>query len=101
MNKKITNKINYTDYNDLDEDGDPIEKEIEGIELELNKIYVQNQSEWNETHFLIIFIDDKIALGKSILSKVVLSIGDYAIFNKNNGTKYNSQLGYRLTREVK
>jgi hypothetical protein len=91
-------KIKYEDYQDCDSDGEPTTKEIDGVELELGKVYSQASSSWSEKHYLIIFIDDKVAVGRSIYNQISNKyIGDYEIFNKNNGMKYqDGRLAYRI-----
>lgn len=74
------------------------------IKLELGKSYIQSKDTWHEKHYVILFIDDKIAIGKSIYNKIGDKfIGDYDLFYLDNGFKYNDTVRpcYRLTEEIK
>lgn len=75
------------------------------IKLELNKIYLQESDSWAKMHYQIVFVDDKIALGKKIYCGIYNSntqnCGSYEMFNVNTGEKYNDcRLAYRLKKEV-
>jgi len=83
------------------------EKELQwikehGIKIELNKIYRQESDSWCKKHYKIIFVDDKIAVGISTYNQISREfIGDYELFNKNTGMKYNdSRRAYRLINEI-
>lgn len=73
------------------------------IKLELGKTYVQNKGKWDEHHFQIVFVDEKIAVGIEVYSAIgEFAIGGYTMFYVDNGFKYNDaqRPSYRLTEEV-
>lgn len=73
------------------------------IKLELNKVYLQESASWSKKHYKIIFVDDKIAVGISVYDQICQKyIGQYDIFDVNDGFRYNDKLryNYRLIREV-
>lgn len=80
-------------------------KEEKSIKLELGKTYLQESASWAKCHYEIIFIDDKIALGKKVWCGIYNSTkqncGTYELFKKDTGEKYqDSRLCYALTKEI-
>lgn len=81
-------------------------KEEKSIKLELGKMYLQTSNSWTKKHYKIIFVDDKIALGKKVWCSICNSInencGEYELFLKETGEKYqDNRLCYALIREIK
>lgn len=69
------------------------------IQLELGGVYIQAKGTWHETHFKIVFVDDKIAVGIAVKGGANLSTGRYELFYKSNGFKYDDMCRpvYRLS----
>ncbi len=68
------------------------------IKPELGKTYVQRKGQWNEFHYLVVYLDEKVALCKAVKG---LFIGDYELFYANNGFRKNdTHAGNRLMEEV-
>lgn len=91
-------KYTYEDYLDGVCTRTEYRNQFNPPKLELNKTYVQAKKTWHERHYLIIFIDNNIALGKCIYNVISDKfIGDYSLFNVNDGWSYdNSNDVYRL-----
>lgn len=74
------------------------------IKLEVGKVYVQAKGTWHEHHYKILFVDDKIATGVAVWSKIgdgKKYSGDYSLFYVANGFKYQdvTRAIYRLSEE--
>lgn len=94
-NKKYT----YQEY----EDGLCTKKEYrQGLnppKIEVGEIYIQAKGTWHEHHFKIIYIDGNVAFAKSVYNEISNKfIGDYELFNVDDGFKYNdARETYRLS----
>lgn len=82
-------KYSYSDYLDCVCTREQYYKQFNPIGLEINKLYVQHRGDWQESIYKIIFLDDKIAVGLKVKSKVRLSVGEYCLFESKTGFKYN------------
>ena len=74
------------------------------IKIEIGKTYIQSKGTWHEKHFVILFIDDKISVGKCVYNKIGKKfVGEYDFFYVDNGFKYNDIVrpSYRLSEVIK
>lgn len=97
-NEDLDNELDYSEREAI-----KYEKFLkeDAIKLELNKTYLQESYSWAKMHYNIIFVDDKIAVGKKVWCGIYNSAerncGSYEMFKVSTGEKYNdSRLCYRL-----
>lgn len=102
MDNDLLDEIDYLEQRKIQYNKWKAEK---SIKLELGKTYLQESDSWAKRHFLIVFIDDKIAIGKQVWCGIYNSntkgCNDYEIFLKDTGERYqDGRLAYALTKEV-
>jgi len=60
------------------------------IKLELGKTYTQQRGTWSESHYQVIFQDEKVSLCKTVWSAISPNnIGNYDIFYTDTGFRVN------------
>lgn len=73
------------------------------VRLELGETYIQAKGTWHEKHYLILFCNEKIALGITVGSSIGATlIGEYDLFYVANGFKYcdTQRPIYRLSERI-
>jgi hypothetical protein len=91
-------KYSYNNYVEGECSASEFISQFSNPQLKVGGEYIQYRGGWNEQHFLIIYLDGEIAVGRCIWSKITnKATNEYSLFRAKDGFQYKEMHpSYRL-----